>query len=201
MSSCRARCRLESKSLNVCSTSREISSGGRGISTETLGTGGRDSGVKLGLLVAQPLISNTQAIAKSAEVPALVLVRILGSLDELDLAAEFALHLPQGIALGDRMLLPGLGVGALLLGQAPGLHARNGHGDQDGGSGDPHARVWMPTRAPASVMVMIRLIALAGRRVLTCTHCFPLTPSRISCSMPRVLTSGARSDAIRNGEP
>lgn len=84
--------------------------------------------------------------------------------------------------------------------QAPVLHLPGARGS-DGGSGQRggdvgvqhHASAWMPTCAPASVMVMTRLTGRSGTRVDTCTHCLPLTPSRMSWPMPSTLTSGAKA--------
>ena len=137
VSSCRARCRLESKSFNVCSTSAEICADGRGISTETVGTGGRDAGVMLGLLVAQPLISSTEAITKGQHLAAFLVVGMLCFLGSSDEAGD----LPQGFAQALGFLLgvvgPGLGMAALLGLQALGLGAGRGNRSRTDQRPDP----------------------------------------------------------------
>jgi len=107
MSCCRAcRC-LKSKSLNVCSTSLKICSGGLGISTETVGTGSRNGVGVFGLLVAQPLVSSTQAIAQGHHLAALLVIVILGSFYGCGEAGDF----PQGFAQAVGFLLGVRGLG------------------------------------------------------------------------------------------
>ena len=56
----------------------------------------------------------------------------------------------------------------------------------------------MPTLVPAWLMVMMRLMAFSGIRVLTCIHA---PNSWMSCPMPSSPTRGARNRQTCSGGP
>lgn len=76
------------------------------------------------------------------------------------------------------------------------------HGQEAPGQWDEvHATTWMPSCAPALVMVMTRFTARSGTTVDTCTQVLPLTPSRMSWPMPSTSINGASALAIWYGVP
>ena len=170
--------RLIRKSLNVLLASSKISVDGRGISTEGFGRGCGESAIKVALGVAQALISITLASTEILERQALGVLITVESFDGGDETASITHELARQVCLGKLHLGHGAVVSlpdeiAAMHPVSAGCerncksHACEAVEEQAQPTGGDHASAWIPTRAPASVIVITRLKVEEGLLVET----------------------------------